>query len=270
MTYTPTEVEPDNASWRDRFGPTTRTSRVVFPLVGVALLLTVWELTVYVNDLEPIVMPRPLEVVQSLGDLLMSSDFWEDVRVSLVEFGTGYVLGVVFGVLVGVLMAEFRPFQMMATPIIESFRFIVPFAWIPLVVLWFGTDLIGKTLLVAYATFFVMVVSTTKSVEQLDPTFSRVGTMLGMSRWRLAFTVHLRAAAPTIASAARAAAAIAWIAVVAAEYIGASAGLGVLIINAATSLETDVVIAGMVVIGLVGAGVSALISWVSRAYLSYL
>ena len=88
--------------------------------------------------------------------------------------------------------------------------------------------------------------------------------MLGMGPWRLALRVHLRAAAPTLASAARAAAAIGWIAVVAAEYIGASAGLGLMITNAATSLATAVVIAGMIVIGLIGAGVSALIGWLAR------
>jgi taurine transport system permease protein len=81
--------------------------------------------------------------------------------------------------------------------------------------------------------------------------------------------VHLRAAAPVLASAARAAAAIGWIAVVAAEYIGASAGLGLMITNAATSLTTSVVIAGMVVIGLVGAAVSAAIGALSRAWLDY-
>jgi taurine transport system permease protein len=86
---------------------------------------------------------------------------------------------------------------------------------------------------------------------------------------RLAWQVHLRAAAPTLASAARAAAAIGWIAVVAAEYIGASAGLGLMITNAATSLTTSVVIAGMIVIGVVGAGVSALIGALSRAWLDY-
>jgi ABC-type nitrate/sulfonate/bicarbonate transport system permease component len=90
-----------------------------------------------------------------------------------------------------------------------------------------------------------------------------------MGRVALALRVHLRAAAPMIASAARAAAAIGWIAVVAAEYIGASAGLGLMITNAASSLATPVVIAGMIVIGLVGAGVSLLIGWIARSRLDY-
>jgi ABC-type proline/glycine betaine transport system permease subunit len=170
---------------------------------------------------------------------------------------------------VGMLMGESRRFRLTTTPVVEALRFIVPFAWIPLTILWFGTSFTGKILLVAYAVFFVMVVSTARAVAHVEPTLSRVGTMLGMGPWRLAWKVHLRAAAPTIASAARAAAAIGWIAVVAAEYIGASAGLGLMITNAATSLATSVVIAGMIVIGIIGAGVSALIRGLLRSRLDY-
>jgi taurine transport system permease protein len=167
------------------------------------------------------------------------------------------------------LLAESRTVRMTVTPVVESLRFVVPFAWIPLTVLWFGTSYVGKLVLVAYAVFFVMLVSTARSIAQVEPTLSRVGTMLGMGRWQLAMRVHLRAAAPGIASAARAAAAIGWIAVVAAEYVGASAGLGVMITNAASSLATPVVIAGMVVIGGVGAAVSAVLRRISRAWLDY-
>jgi sulfonate transport system permease protein len=244
-------------------------NRVLLPFVGVLLLLAAWEATVLVYALPVVVLPSPWSVAATLVDLVATPAFWRDVGVSLYEFGAGYLVGVVAGVAVGVMMGESRIVRMTLTPVVESLRFIVPFAWIPLTILWFGTSFTGKILLVAYAVFFVMVVSTTRSMMQVDPTLSRVGTMLGMGRWDLALKVHLRAAAPSIASAARAAAAIGWIAVVAAEYIGASAGLGFMITNAAMSLATAVVIAGMVVIGLVGAGVSGLIKWLSQSQLDY-
>jgi len=244
-------------------------NRVLLPCLGVLLVLSLWEATLLAYHLPAIVLPSPWAVAATLVELVGTLAFWRDVGVSLYEFTLGYVIGVVLGVAVGMLMGESRGFRMSATPVVESLRFIVPFAWIPLAILWFGTSYTGKIVLVAYAVFFVMVVSTARAVAQVEPTLSRVGTMLGMDRWRLAWNVHLRAAAPGIASAARAAAAIGWIAVVAAEYIGASAGLGLMITNAATSLATAVVIAGMIVIGLVGAGVSALIRWGSRTWLDY-
>jgi ABC-type nitrate/sulfonate/bicarbonate transport system permease component len=243
--------------------------RVLLPLVGVACVLAAWEATLIVYRLPAIVLPSPWSVAATLAELAGTAAFWRDVGVSLYEFIAGYTLGVVLGVAIGMLIGESCHFRMAATPVIELLRFIVPFAWIPLTILWFGTSYTGKILLVAYAVFFVMVVSTARAVIHVEPTLSRVGTMLGMGTWRLAWQVHLRAAAPMLASAARAAAAIGWIAVVAAEYIGASAGLGLMITNAATSLATPVVIAGMIAIGIVGAGVSACIGLLSRAWLDY-
>lgn len=243
--------------------------RVLLPLVGVACVLAAWEATLIVYRLPAIVLPSPWSVAATLAELAGTAAFWRDVGVSLYEFIAGYTLGVVLGVAIGMLIGESRHCRMAATPVIELLRFIVPFAWIPLTILWFGTSYTGKILLVAYAVFFVMVVSTARAVIHIEPTLSRVGTMLGMGPWRLAWQVHLRAAAPMLASAARAAAAIGWIAVVAAEYIGASAGLGLMITNAATSLATPVVIAGMIAIGIVGAGVSACIGLLSRAWLDY-
>ena len=239
-------------------------NRVLLPAAGVLVVLAVWEATVVLYKLPPIVLPSPWAVAATLANLVGTYAFWRDVAVSLYEFVAGYAIGVVLGVAVGLLIGEWRLFRLTATPVVESLRFIVPFAWIPLTILWFGTSFTGKIVLVAYAVFFVMVVSTARAIAHVEPTLTRVGTMLGMGPWRLALQVHLRAAAPTLASAARAAAAIGWIAVVAAEYIGASAGLGLMITNAATSLATPVVIAGMIVIGLIGAGVSALIGSLAR------
>ena len=244
-------------------------NRVLLPALGVLVVLAVWEATVVIYKLPPIVLPSPWAVAATLSGLVGTYAFWRDVAVSLYEFVAGYAIGIVLGVAVGLLIGEWRAFRLTATPIVESLRFIVPFAWIPLTILWFGTSFTGKIVLVAYAVFFVMVVSTARAIAHVEPTLTRVGTMLGMGPWRLALQVHLRAAAPTLASAARAAAAIGWIAVVAAEYIGASAGLGLMITNAATSLATPVVIAGMIVIGLIGAGVSALIGWLARRRLEH-
>ena len=241
--------------------------RIVLPALGVIIAIAVWEATVQGYRLPAIVLPTPSAVFAALVQLAGTRAFWRDVSVSVYEFIAGYAGGAIAGIAVGALMGESRRFSMMATPVVELLRFIVPFAWIPLTILWFGTSFTGKIVLVAYAVFFVMVVSTARAIAHVEPTLTRVGTMLGMGPWQLALRVHLRAAAPTLASAARAAAAIGWIAVVAAENIGASAGLGLMITNAATSLATPVVIAGMIVIGLIGAGVSALIGWLARRQL---
>jgi ABC-type nitrate/sulfonate/bicarbonate transport system permease component len=243
--------------------------QVFLSLVGFAVVLLVWQATIVLYDLQRIVLPTPLEVAQTLVKLFGTAGFWKDVGVSLKEFCLGYLIGGALGVVAGVLIGQSPPIRMTVGPVIEGLRFIVPFAWIPLTVLWFGTSLTGKVVLVAYAVFFVMVVTTARSLATVDPVLRRVGTMLGMSPTALALKVDLRAAAPSIASGAKAAAAVGWIAVVAAEYIGASAGLGVMITNASMSLLTATVIAGMIVIGVIGAAVSWLVGLATQSWLSY-
>jgi ABC-type nitrate/sulfonate/bicarbonate transport system permease component len=243
--------------------------RLFLPLLGFAVVILVWQTTIVVYDLQRIVLPTPLEVGATLAKLFVTPAFWRDVGVSLKEFSLGYLIGGALGVGVGVLVGERPAVRMALGPVIEGLRFIVPFAWIPLTVLWFGTSLTGKVVLVAYAVFFVMVVTTARSLTNVDEVLRRVGRTLGMSPTALALKVDLRAAAPAIASGAKAAAAVGWIAVVAAEYIGASAGLGVMITNASMSLLTATVIAGMIVIGAIGAAVSWLVGFAARAWLSY-
>jgi ABC-type nitrate/sulfonate/bicarbonate transport system permease component len=244
-------------------------ARFVLGLLGVAIVLAIWWGTIGIYGLPRIVLPSPLGVAHALGELCATASFWRDVAVSLREFALGYLAGGVLGILVGLLIGERPSFRMAIGPVVEGLRFIVPFAWIPLTVLWFGTSLTGKVALVAYAVFFVMAVTTARSLATIDPTLTRVAVMLGMGPAETALRVHLRAAMPGIASGAKAAAAIGWIAVVAAEYIGASAGLGVLITNASTSLATATVIGGMIVIGIIGAGVSWFVGLVTREWMSY-
>lgn len=243
--------------------------RVALAVIGIALALAVWQGTIALYGLQRIVLPAPLDVAATLAKLVRSGTFWRDVGVSLKEFLLGYGVGGVLGILVGVLVGGRQTMRMLLGPVIEAMRFIVPFAWIPLTVLWFGTSLTGKVVLVAYAVFFIMVVTTARAFTTVEPTLMRVATMLGMPPWQIALKVQLRAAAPAIASGAKAAAAVGWIAVVAAEYIGASAGLGVMITNASMSLDTATVIAGMIVIGMIGAAVSWLVGVVARHWLNY-
>jgi ABC-type nitrate/sulfonate/bicarbonate transport system permease component len=242
---------------------------VALPAIGVLVLLGTWQAIVLVGRFDPIVLPSPWAVLHQLGTLLTQATYLHDIAVSTIEFAVGFGIGAFFGVGLGLVRSELPGLNMITYPVVEAFRFVIPFAWIPLVLLWFGVSLWGKILLVAYAVFFVMIVSTSESIYQVNPTLSRVGTVLGMSRMHRAWSVHFRAAAPSIASASRAAAALGWSALIAAEYIGSSAGLGFAIINATTSLDTTVVMATMVTIGIIGASISTIIGYVSSQLLSY-
>ncbi|MGY1552765.1 ABC transporter permease [Microbacterium sp. A588] len=238
-------------------------------LIGLAIILIIWQSTVTISGVPVVVLPTVTDVMDAFVRLVSTSSFWGGLGVSILEFILGFVVGTTAGVIVGLVLSALPRLGLALNPVIEILRFIVPFAWIPLTILWFGTSIGGKVFLVAYAVFFVMLISTSDAVRNVDSTLLRVATMLGMSRWQSLFRVQFRAAAPSILNSSRAAAGLGWIAVVAAEYVGSSAGLGYIIINASSSLDTPVVIAIMVVIGLVGAAVSWLIGLLTSSKADY-
>jgi ABC-type nitrate/sulfonate/bicarbonate transport system permease component len=179
-----------------------------------------WEATVVLYKLPPIVLPSPWAVIATLGELVRTQAFWRDVLGECLRVHRWLRDRRRTRRRRRLLLGEWRVFRLAATPVVEALRFIVPFAWIPLTILWFGTSVTGKIVLVAYAVFFVMVVSTARAIALVDPTLSRVGTMLGMGPVAARVERSSARRRTDLASAARAAAAIGWIAVVAAEYIG--------------------------------------------------
>lgn len=244
--------------------------RAAWPgVIGVLLVILIWEATVMISGVPAVVLPTITDVVEAFVALVTGMPFWRGLGISVLEFSLGFLIGTGGGILLGLLLSSLPRLALAVNPVVEVLRFIVPFAWIPLTILWFGTSMSGKVFLVAYAVFFVMVISTTGAVRNVDSTLVRVATMLGMPRWQILFRIKCRAAAPSILNSSRAAAALGWIAVVAAEYVGSSAGLGYIVINASSSLDTAVVIAVMVVIGLVGAAVSWLIGLMTSSSADY-
>jgi len=238
-------------------------------IIGFAIVVIIWQWTITATGVPAVVLPSVPEVFDAFIGLVTTASFWNGVAVSILEFVVGFLIGTVGGIIVGLVLTAMPRLEVALSPVIEMLRFIVPFAWIPLTILWFGTSIGGKIFLVTYAVFFVMLISTSDAIRNVDATLLRVATMLGMSRWQSLFRIQFRAAVSSILSSSRAAAGLGWIAVVAAEYVGSSAGLGYIIINASSSLDTAVVIAVMIVIGIVGAIVSWLIGRIASSNASH-
>jgi ABC-type nitrate/sulfonate/bicarbonate transport system permease component len=137
---------------------------------------------------------------------------------------------------------------------------VVPFALIPLAVTWFGFSIWGKVFLVAWAVFFIAVVGVSSAVASIDPLQRKAAEMLRLRWLHRVFWVTLPAVLPDLVVTARIGVGVAWVAMVAAEYLGSTSGLGYLIIQAQQVLDSTTILAGMVVIGVVGAAMAAAIA----------
>jgi len=137
-------------------------------------------------------------------------------------------------------------------PLVEVLRPVPPLAWIPLSILWFGIGDVQNQFIIFLGIFFPVLLNTIMGVRNIEPNLVRAARCLGASEIRVLRRIVLPAALPQIITGIRVGLGVGWMALVAAELVGANSGLGFLINDARTLLRTDIVIVGMITIGVVG------------------
>lgn len=225
-------------------------------IATVAVLFLLWWAAAALAWLPPLVLPSPASVWDAFvaavqgkgqgGKPLLEHFLWSLGRV----FGA-FALACVTAVPVGILMGVSRTLRGVFDPIIEFYRPLPPLAYLPLVIIWFGIEETSKVVLIYLACFAPLAVAARAGVrsvgsEQIDAILS-----LGANRWQVIRHVVLPAALPDILTGMRIAIGFGWTTLVAAEMVAATAGLGQLVLNASNFLRTDVVVMGILVIGVV-------------------
>ena len=224
----------------------------IFPLAGLVVLIGVWELVVIAANPFPTVLPSPVVVMNALADLLTRSEFWADVAISLRRVGSGLLLALITGLPLGALLGESKGLTRLVQPTLNALRFIIPFAWIPLVSVIFGLGEGGKIFITWYAGFFVIVFNSSEGIRSVPPALVRVAETLGATRMQISLRVRAPAALPVVLTGVRLALGLSWIALLAAELVRANSGLGYYILTEASLLRMPYVLAGMIVIGVIG------------------
>jgi len=212
------------------------------------------------------VFPGPLMVVRGIAELIRKGLLLRYIVASLFRVTWGFGLAVAVGVPFGLFLGWFRPGYQAFNPLIQILRPISPIAWIPLAILWFGVSDAAPVFLIFLASVFPITVSATAAVQGIQPVYLRAARNFGLGRVQLFSRVILPAALPQILTGIRIALGVAWLVVVAAEMIAVNSGLGYLIIDARNAGKRyDLVVAGMVVIGLIGLALDMLVRRLERA-----
>ncbi len=225
--------------------------KFALPLAVAAIFLVVWDTLVRVSASE--VFPRPIEVARGIGELAQKGLLLKYIVASLFRVTWGFGLAVLVGVPFGLFLGWFSRAYEAFNPMIQIFRPISPIAWIPVAILWFGITDLAPIFLIFLASVFPIAVSATAAVQNMQPVYLRAAQNFGLSRAELFRRVILPSCLPQIITGLRIALGIAWLVVVAAEMIAVNSGLGYLIIDARNAGKRyDLVVAGMVMIGLIG------------------
>lgn len=226
---------------------------LVFGLAGIFLCIVLPWVVAVQSGVRQIILPPIPSMFETAADLISGNVLIPAILVSLGRVNLGFVLAVVTAVPLGIVLGRHRKLFIAAEPIIESFRFVIPFAWIPLAILWFGTHEAGKIFIIWYAGFFVMLLPTIFGVHAVDRDLVKAARTLGAGEFDIFRKVILPAILPGLMVAMRVAFAMCWISILAAELVASRSGLGYMIADARELLKTDVVLVGMIAIGGIGA-----------------
>lgn len=224
---------------------------ILLPILTAAVFLVIWHALVRLSGSD--LFPTPVDVVKGIRELFDKGLLAKYIVASLFRVSWGFLLAVVVGVPLGLALGWFRPAFEALNPIIQILRPISPIAWIPVAILWFGIDDTAPVFLIFLASVFPITVSSMAAVQNMQLVYLRAAQNFGVTGAQLFRRVILPAALPQIITGIRIALGIAWLVVVAAEMIAVNSGLGYLIIDARNAGKRyDLVVAGMVMIGLIG------------------
>jgi ABC-type nitrate/sulfonate/bicarbonate transport system permease component len=234
-------------------------------LVGV---LVVWAVLAYGNRalavMAPALLPTPDEVLRVFAETMRDGSLPRHVATSLARVGVGFGLAAVAALALGLLAALCVPVRLALEPIIEFVRPIPPLAFLPMFLVWFGLGEGSKVAFIGYTTFFPMFVAIAAAVLRVDVTLLRAAASLGARHVDLIARVIVPAALPGIIVALRLGFALALFVIVGAEFMGADAGLGHLIMEGRTFFVPAQIVMGALVLGLLGSIVNVFLLAIER------
>jgi ABC-type nitrate/sulfonate/bicarbonate transport system permease component len=215
-------------------------------------VLLVWELAGRLGFLNPLLFPVPSRAVADLAVLISSGYLPKALYASLFRVICGFAIAVTVGVALGAAMARIRLFNELIDPLVELVRPISPLALFPLAILWFGIGDGSKIFIIALAASFPVILNTYAGVRAIDTNLFRASRSLGASKFEIFRGIVLPGALPHIFTGVRLAWGISLIVIIAAEMVGATVGLGYMVLEAQQTFRTERVFAGIFVIGLIG------------------
>ena len=221
------------------------------PVIFILVLLIAWELAVRMHS--GLLVPGPFAVAAAIVELLHHGLLLKYVVASLFRVTWGFVLACITAIPLGLALGWYRRGELAFNPLSQIFRPISPLAWIPIAILWFGVGDLSAIFLIFVGSFFPLLLTAMSAVHNIPAVYVNAGRNFGLNSSAFVVRVLYPAVMPQLLVGMRITLGIAWLVVVAAEMIAVNSGLGFLIVDARNAGNRyDLVVAGMVVIGVIG------------------
>jgi sulfonate transport system permease protein len=234
-----------------------------------AAILALWQALFHLGYIKPLILPPPSQIALTFWDLLKSGALLRHIGISILRVLEGFGIAAFLGLSLGIAIGLSRTLDRLTDLIIQVIKPIPPIAWIPLAILWFGIGEQSKVYIIFLGAFFPVIINTIDGIRQTDHKFVEVARILAVPRFKFVRQVVIPGALPAIMTGLRVGLMVAWMCVVAAELIAASSGIGYLIMDARQLSQSDVVLVGMITIGVIGKLMDSIIKRIERRLIGW-
>lgn len=237
--------------WFEFKQPVSTRSKIMLGVCAWALLLLSWHLAATGGVANPL-FPSPANVADALWELFSERGFHNDVLASLQRILLSFALAVLIAVPTGVLMGAFPAVEAFLSPLVSAFRYLPAPAFIPLLLMWLGTGDTQKIALLILGVIWFLITLVCDTVKQTPVDFIETSRTLGGSRRTILWTVVVPSSLPGIIDTCRQMLAVSWTYLVIAEIVAATDGIGAMMMRARRFVHVDDIMAGILVIGILG------------------
>ena len=261
-------VTPPNSARTSSYRVLGEGSSLWMSIISSLALLALWWTATHGGWIKPLFLPKPETIwfafKQAVNGDLDNHTLWVHFLWSMYRVFSAFVLAVVIGIPVGIAMGTSRFARGFFDPPIEFYRPLPPLAYLPLMIIWFGIGELAKVLLLFLSIFAPVALAARAGVKSVAQEQIQAALSMGASRRQVIQHVIVPGAMPEILVGLRIGMGVGWTTLVAAEMVAADAGLGKMVFNASNFLRTDVVILGILVIGIVAYAFELLMRWIER------
>lgn len=227
-----------------------RTTELTWTVAPVVIALAAWQSAALIMAGSPFSLPSPVEVSAAFVDQLVDGRLLEHIGASLGRLAVGVIVSVPMGVLLGVLMAMSARLTRILSPMFGVMNSVSGIAWIPLAMIWFGLGITTITFVLWNTIFFIVLLNTIAGARAVPKVYANAVRTMGGRRKIVVWSVLIPGAMPHVFAGVKSGVAFGWRALIAAEMVVASSGLGFMIFDAAFYHQLDIILMGVLVIGL--------------------
>jgi len=237
--------------------------------IALALVIGLWQLAGSLALVNPLFLPPPSAIARAIWQLAISGALWHHLSVSILRIGAGWILGTVAGVIVGFAIGLSSLARGVGITFISALFPIPKIALLPLLILWLGIGEEPKIATIALGVFFSTAISVYSGVDNVPRNLIRMAQSFNVPFHAIVRRVIWTGALPSILAGFRITASVALLLVVSAEMIGAEYGIGAFVLQAGNLMQTDQLLAGVVILSLFGLAVGRLINWLETRLLHW-